>query len=362
MSASAQLAQGFSSWLDSVAGTVATLMGRLETPRIIEFVETDNGEFELRASEDAPGAPSSHERIRISEGQVAGTMSARIAAIVAASRVELVLAPDRFLFRPLELPARAADLLDGIVRAQIDRLTPWNATEAVFGWSKPIDAGADRIAISIAAIPRPSLAQFVQALAALGVQAIDVFTSLPDSTGKGGRIKVLEHRVRGALGSGQIRRALAVALLGAGLAAALATGASSIAGALLGHEQDTLARRIASLRAGVGAPGDIALGSPAAAQRMLNQRKHDMPSSVILLETLARILPDHTHATELRIEDNKLQLTGVTKDAPSLIGLLEQSDHFAKARFSAPTTRSPSDPGETFHIEAEIPPSGSPRS
>jgi len=82
---------------------------------------------------------------------------------------------------------------------------------------------------------------------------------------------------------------------------------------------------------------------------------------VIVLEMLSQILPDHTYVTELRIEGNKLRLTGITRDAPSLIGLIEQSPRFTRATFFAPTTRSPSDSGERFHIEAQIQPLVSPR-
>ena len=94
----------------------------------------------------------------------------------------------------------------------------------------------------------------------------------------------------------------------------------------------------------------------------LEIRKHTAPSSVMIIESLSRILPDNTYVTELRIENNKIQLVGVTHDAPSLIGLMEQSGLFTRATFFAPTTRSPSEPGERFHIEALIQPAAAPRS
>ena len=80
--------------------------------------------------------------------------------VLARSRVDAVLASSRFVFRPLELPRAANPFLEGVVRAQIDRLTPWSASDAAFGWSAPADVGSERIALTVAAtaqaLPRSS--------------------------------------------------------------------------------------------------------------------------------------------------------------------------------------------------------------
>ena len=87
---------------------------------------------------------------------------------------------------------------------------------------------------------------------------------------------------------------------------------------------------------------------------LLAKRKQATPSSVVVLEAISRVLPDSTYVTELRIDGNKVQVVGMTQDAPSLISLMEQSPQFTRATFFAPTTRAANEPGERFHIEAHI--------
>ena len=133
--------------------------------------------------------------------------------------------------------------------------------------------------------------------------------------------------------------------------AVVSIGVSSIAADSLDSEQQALSSKITARRAAMrlGQDGGGAL-------RMLERRKQTTPASVIVLEALSKVLPDHTFVTELRIEGGKVQVTGLTRDAPSLIRLIEQSPHFEHAAFFAPSTQSPGEPGERFHIEARIKP------
>jgi general secretion pathway protein L len=202
----------------------------------------------------------------------------------------------------------------------------------------------------------------VRAIAGFGVQSISVFTSLPEAGVQAAPVKVFEGGAAGAADIGRIRQALKIMIVAAGIGAGSAVSTWAIIGVSLDARQEELARQIAGARAAVSSSRDAPVGSIAAAHRILEQFKHEAPSSVIVLDALSRILPDHTYVTELRIEDNKLRLTGVTKDAPSLIALIEQSGRFTRATFSAPTTQSPSEPGERFHIEADIQPLIPPRS
>jgi general secretion pathway protein L len=347
------IADGVSRWTDSVAEVVVATLAWFVRPRRVQLIEQDDGAFSVRMG----GNTFKGERIRISGERLAGSIPPALANVIKGSRVELVLRPSRFLFRPLQLPGRATEFLEGVVRAQIDRLTPWATSDAVFGWSKG-EVANDRMTLTIAATSRAQVSPLVQAVAELGAASIAVFATAEGGGPDDARIKVFDQDARGMLDVRRVSRALLVILVACGATAALSFSANVIVGDYLQDEQRALSQRISGRRAAIRA-GDDAAGRSAI--ETLERRKHETVASVIVLETLSRVLPDHTYITELRIEGSKVQLIGVTQDAPGLIRLLEQSRRWTRATFFAPTTRSPADPGERFHIEARIEPPGSPR-
>ena len=209
---------------------------------------------------------------------------------------------------------------------------------------------------AVAATARAKVAPYIAALGELGPQSIAVFTAPQAPAADAAPIKILDQQRRGVVNVDRIRRGLVALLVLAAALAGAATSADFIVGGDLATSQDELARKIAQRRAAIRAGGEVSGESAVSAERALARRKHANPSAVVVIEALSQILPDNTYLTELRIEADKLRLVGVTQDAPSLIRLIEQSSRFTRATFFAPTTRSPSDPGERFHIEARVEP------
>jgi general secretion pathway protein L len=191
----------------------------------------------------------------------------------------------------------------------------------------------------------------VQAVSSFHPAAVAVCTDVAERNA--GRVKVFEQKARGHLDAVRVSRALSIVLGIAAVAALLSVIAAGFVADSLGSQENELARQISQRRAAIRAGSDGGARSPVAA---LERRKYETPSSVIVLDALSQVLPDHTFVTELHLAGAKLQIVGITRDAPSLIPLIEQSQHFTHATFYAPTTRSPSDPGERFHIEARVEP------
>jgi general secretion pathway protein L len=351
MSMLSEIGTGFSLWIDAVARTVKGIFERFESTRRIKLAEDEDGAFTIRPATAVPAAPETGPLgcLRIVDGVVSG-LTPESAAAFRDSRVELTLRSSRFLFRPLDLPKRASEFLDGIVRAQIDRLTPWTAHEAAYHWTKPTEVAGERIAMTIVATARSLVVPLAQAFADLGAAVVEVSTLTPDADAV--PVTVYQQRTRAAAELGRIRFILLAVFMASGLPALASVGASGFLAAHYDDQMQQVQRQIAERRAVIRA-GQSAGSS---ALELLERRKHTTPASVMVIEALAALLPDHTYVTELQIEGDKLQVTGITRDAPSLISLLEQSPHFTHATFFAPTTRAPNDPGERFHIEAGIRP------
>lgn len=347
-----QIADGFSYWMDCVAAGVVSVLGWLTASRSVLLAQQASGTFALKARDGKSWLP-----VTVANG--VARCSADAATMLKGGEVELAMRPEHFFFRALELPRRASEFLEGIIRAQIDRITPWNVSEAVFGWSEPTDIGNDKVSVTIVAASRTQIIPVAQAVDRLGVKSVFVSTTLPDGKAGAARIKVFQQSAAGKLETHRIRRRLVTGLTVLATFAVLAAAADVVIGGALQDRLNVTSQRIAERRGIIRAGSDAASNSALA---KLVRRKNETPADVIVLDALSAVLPDNTYVTELRIEGDKVQIVGITNDAPSLIRLIEQSPHFSRATFFAPTTRSPSDPGERFHIQARANPVFSPPS
>lgn len=328
--------QSFNRWVASVAGVVAHVADAFAKPRTITIDGAEDGRYRI----------SGEERVlSMVDGAFASDDGRPVDSLLRGARIRLNLPPGMFLFRELDFPSKAMDFLDGVLRAQIDRLTPWSPAQAVFGHSAPQSAGLDRIKLVMAAAPLARIEPIVQALSSAGANSLLVSAQREES--EAAPIAVHDYAFRRERttveAQGRLRAALIAALAFAGVSAA----ASGLVGAWFDARTEEIAVETRQWRqaqmSGVRDP-DI----------MLHKRKAETPLLVLVMEQLARILPDDTYLREFQLNDGKIEIAGVSADATRLVGMLERSPTFSRATFSAPTTHSANEPGDQFHIQAQV--------
>ena len=150
-----------SRWLDDVANCLSGMNGRAWAGPKVTLVERTSGDFLVRQNRSGRSIPKEDSTLRIENETLIGRTPSLAWKLLAGAQVEVALTPDRFVFQPLELPLPAREFLDGVVRSQIDRLTPWTPSEAVFGWSAPREIGADRMVVTVAATTREQISPLV---------------------------------------------------------------------------------------------------------------------------------------------------------------------------------------------------------
>jgi general secretion pathway protein L len=351
MALTSELKELFGVWITAVAGAVDAAAARYLRPRQILLSEGEGNTFTatMMPAQNRSVLPDVSFGLR--HGRPHPPLPADWEAAFGGSRIEILLHPGHVMFRPLDFPRQAGDFLDGMIRAQIDRLTPWSANDAIFGWSPPTAIANERIELIFAATSKHQAQPLLQVASQLGAGSVTVIAETPADEAPA-KIKLFDQSLQSAIGQGvNVPRILRIILLCTGLAAAASVVVAAYVGGTLETEQQQLLHRIserrASLRLDPNAAGGSGLG-------LLAKRKQSTPSNVMVLEAISRVLPDNTYVTELRIEGDKVQVVGMTQDAPSLIRLMEQSPQFTRATFFAPTTRAQNDPGERFHIEAHL--------
>jgi general secretion pathway protein L len=340
--------QGLAAWTATVAHAIELTADRLLQRRQVSVRHdgTDALTFHLEKSDGKPALPDT--RLRLVGGAAERPLPAEWLRAVQGCTMEIHLAPAQVLLRQLDFPKQAEAFLDGMIGTQIDRLTPWSADQTFFGFSPPQSAANDRIALTLAATPRAIVGPLVQLADSVGAATVSI--QAEDGSAAGTSIQLFRAGLRSAIAGGRdVAKMLKFALLGLAAATAVVTVATMVLGSVTDAQlqdlQSSIARQRAALRPSAAA---------SAPDTLLAKRKQTTPATVIVLEGLSKILPDGTYVTDMQVEGDRLQISGLTQDAPALIRLIEQSPQFSRATFFAPTTRAANEPGERFHIEAHI--------
>jgi general secretion pathway protein L len=349
-----RLALLLSRWIDDVAWALMSLAGLIRPQKRFRVVEQEELAFLVQGARRRSAPSDVATNLRFVDGQFVEEAGGRIRSRLERGNIEIVLARRRFVFRSMEFPRQAAGFLDSIVRSQIDRITPWGPSQAAYGCGPPTQLSGGRIGVVVVATARSSIMPFVTAMEALKPNAVLISAGPEIASDEGERQTIVfSQQTNRELSMRRLRRFLVGAPAVAGLVAIAAFAAWMIVGADVEDSRVLVSRQLAERRVALlsGRPG---VSEEATAK--LAQKKRESAATVVVLDSLSQALPDDTYLTELHVADGKLEITGVTREAAALIGIIEQTNQFKQATFFAPTTRSPQEIGEQFHIQAQIVP------
>ncbi|MGF1551268.1 MAG: PilN domain-containing protein [Paracoccaceae bacterium] len=283
-------------------------------------------------------------------------LAARLGASgVAERRATLEFGPSLLVEAAATLPVAALANLDEVVRAEMDRLTPFDPERVHYAYEVlGTDEAMERLVVRLQVARRADVAERLDLCRALGLDAAAV-TGSSAATSEGARsLDLLPERDRPRRGRvlARVTAGAAATCLIAGLAAALAT---------VHRTERDLARSEALLaeatrRANAVASLEDEAARLAALAGHVVASKRARPTAIAVLDALTRTLPDRHWLDSLTIEGDALTVSGVSHDASEALRLVERSARFEDARFAASVRRDRDTGRERFAVAATIAP------
>lgn len=317
----------------ALCDVLAPLLARVARERRLIAVATAEGELRLSTVIDGDLVPLTGAEL---EDRLVGTRW---------TSIDLRLPAEQVLVRHLTLPAASRDFLAAIVEHRLDRLSPWDPSQVLYGFTAEPAADGAHLAVSVAIGAREAAARPVELLARLGLRPSAIgSTDAPLETPPA--INLLAGSAED--GSTHLRhvisRIAATLLIVSSLTALGSALWQSQGSDRLAEVQSKLARAQHMLRA-------MARGQKGGAEAAMLFAKQPDQSVAVLLNRLAATLPSDTYLREMTLSPDKLRLVGSSANAPAVIGLLDRAGLF-NARFTSPVTRG-KDERDAFEITAE---------
>ena len=264
------------------------------------------------------------------------------------SEARVLRLPESVVFSGhIMLPQAAVRNLQQVVGFELDRLTPYRASEVYHcAWVAASFPEQKRVRVGFCAVARPVLDECLAQARRLGVKQIARVDTLQTPG-----INVLPQTQRAK--AGWMRHFSPLLNLGLLLSVVALIGLPIWQERVKAIELTQQVQLLQRQTANVIQLRDQ-LDQLEASTRFLQARKQDAPAMVVLLEELTQALPDDTWLEQLDVQGTRLQLRGQSAAAAKLLGLLEASPWLREVSFSAPIVTDPNSGREFFQISAQV--------
>jgi len=267
----------------------------------------------------------------------------------------LLLELESVLNRELKLPVAAEFNLARVLTFEMDRQTPFKASDVYFDW-KILERGGDsgQIRLDLFVVPRTEVDEQVNTLngRGFGLAGVDI--------ADGGRTLGLnllpaERRVRSANAKTRLNFALGAASV---VLLALVMAQSLY---LRAHQVTELEEAITNVQGEAREVMQIKqqIEESSEAAGFLAMRRAEAPLAIEVLADVTRILPDNTFLDRLVIGKSSVQMQGKSQNAQQLIELVNASTLLDDASFRGSTRLDARSGMEIFEINANVPKVGS---
>ncbi|MDO9712293.1 PilN domain-containing protein [Paracraurococcus lichenis] len=267
-------------------------------------------------------------------------------------RLLLRAPPGALLEREVALPLAAQQDPGGVLRYELDRLTPFAAEEVAWAWRlEARDAARGLLRLRLSLLPRIVVDPALAALARAGLRTDGIEAPAAD----GPRAIPLAEAApaRSPRREAWRRRGLALAGTACG---GLAIAAVALPFALQSMTLAAAERQIAALQPQVQEAEALRrrLATAKGGQDAFAAERARIGDALRVIATLTELLPDDTWLTELTLRQRKLTIAGRSSGAARLIGLLSADPGIRETAFVAPVTRAESGGVDVFSIRAEL--------
>lgn len=338
-------------WLEQLHG--------LMPPRVLHWVGLDRGQLQCLP---LPGGglrlflqrPGSQPRLvgQLTEGQGQAQLQALLETLgPMRPGVDLLIPAAACFCRPLSLPLATESNLAQVLRFEMDRHTPFQASQVLFDWSvRQRDAAAGRLLLALVVVPRERITEALTQLRALDMDVRSVRPERVDLDGVDPRLFDLMPRTQPKSGwRPQLRHAVIAAWI-------LAVGVTLLLPLWL-HRSLALdyVQQADGMRPHISRISDVQarLDSLVEIWEEPQRQRLARAGATELIAELTRLLPDGTWLYSLRLEAGEVFIDGESASASSLIEAMENSDLLTNVRFLS-SLQSSGQGRERFSIGARV--------